>query len=74
MGAGPGGGPGGGSGAGTFAGADWTDVERAASEVREQARRAWRQHGLTAEQTAEIVEILADTSRRIAQVLRMPRD
>ena len=74
SGSGSGGGSGGGSGAGTFAGADWTDVERAASEVREQARRAWRQHGLTAEQTAEIVEILADTSRRIAQVLRMPRD
>ena len=74
SGAGSGRASGGGSGAGTFAGADWTDVERAASEVREQARRAWRQHGLTAEQTAEIVEILADTSRRIAQVLRMPRD
>jgi DNA-binding PadR family transcriptional regulator len=59
--------------AGGFSSADWTDVERAASEVREQARQAWRQHGLTAEQMAEIVEILADTSRRIAEVLRSPR-
>jgi DNA-binding PadR family transcriptional regulator len=61
------------TGSSAFTGSDWTDVERAASEVRDQARRAWRQHGLTAEQTAEIVAILADTSRRIADVLRSPR-
>lgn len=49
---------------------DWADLERAAYEVRDQARRAWRQHGLTSEQTAELLEILADASRRISEVLR----
>ena len=56
--------------AGSSAGSEWADLERAAYEVRDQARRAWRQHGLTADQTAELVAILADASRRISEVLR----
>ena len=63
------GGAGGSGGSGT-AGREWAELERAAYEVRDQARRAWRQHGLTADQTAELVEILADASRRISEVLR----
>ena len=54
----------------TSGGSEWADLERAAYEVRDQARRAWRQHGLTADQTAELVAILADASRRISEVLR----
>ena len=40
------------------------------AELREEARRAWRQYGLTSEQGREVVDILADASRRIQEVVR----
>ena len=46
------------------------EVESAVAELREEARRAWRQHGLTSEQGREVVDILADASRRIQEVVR----
>jgi len=46
------------------------DVEVAVAELREEARRAWRQYGLTSEQGREVVDILADASRRIQEVVR----
>lgn len=46
------------------------DVEAAVAELREEARRAWRQYGLTSEQGREVVDILADASRRIQEVVR----
>lgn len=46
------------------------EVETAVAELREEARRAWRQYGLTSEQGREVVDILADASRRIQDVVR----
>lgn len=46
------------------------EVESAVAELREEARRAWRQYGLTSEQGREVVDILADASRRIQEVVR----
>ncbi len=54
-------------------GRDWADLERAAYDLRRQARRAWREHGLTGEQTSDLIEILADASQRISDVLRRGR-
>jgi len=53
-------------------GSDWAELERAAYEVRDQARAAWRRHGVTAAQAAALLEILTDASRRIAEVMRQP--
>jgi DNA-binding PadR family transcriptional regulator len=46
------------------------EVETAIAELREEARRAWRQYGLTSEQGREVVDILADASRQIQEVVR----
>jgi DNA-binding PadR family transcriptional regulator len=46
------------------------DVESAIADLREEARRAWRQHGLTAEQGREVVDILSDAARRIQDVVQ----
>jgi LDH2 family malate/lactate/ureidoglycolate dehydrogenase len=46
------------------------EVESAIAELREEARRAWRQHGLTAEQGREVADILADAARRIQEVVQ----
>lgn len=46
------------------------DLERAVNEFRTDARQAWRRHGLTPEQTQEIVGILTDASLRIRSVIR----
>lgn len=45
------------------------DLEQAVSDLRADARQAWRRHGLTPEQTREIVAILADASARIRAVV-----
>ncbi|MGV1008156.1 MAG: PadR family transcriptional regulator [Dermatophilaceae bacterium] len=62
--------------AGSTAAADWpsrrgefADLERAANDLRSQARRAWRRHGVTQEQTTEIAEIISEASRRIGEIL-----
>lgn len=47
-----------------------SELERAMAELRNEARQAWRRHGLTAEQTREVVDILGDASRRIREVVR----
>jgi DNA-binding PadR family transcriptional regulator len=46
------------------------EVESAIAQLREEARRAWRQHGLTAEQGREVADILADAARRIQEVVQ----
>lgn len=46
------------------------EVESAVAELREEARRAWRQYGLTSEQGREVVEIIAEASRKIQDVVR----
>jgi DNA-binding PadR family transcriptional regulator len=45
------------------------DLERAVHELRQEARTAWRRHGLTSEQGHEIVQILSDASSRIRDVV-----
>ena len=55
----------------------WTDVdpkgvrdlEHAVQELRQEARQAWKRHGVTAEQSREIVAILSEASERIREVL-----
>ena len=60
--------------AGPGAGAtDWAELERAAADLRAQARDLWQTHGLTPSQTREIREILTEASRRIGEVLRSAR-
>ena len=46
------------------------ELERAMAELRQEARQAWRRHGLTAEQRREVVDILRSASRRITEVVR----
>jgi DNA-binding PadR family transcriptional regulator len=46
------------------------EVESAVAQLREEARRAWRQYGLTSDQGREVVDILAEASRKIQDVVR----
>jgi DNA-binding PadR family transcriptional regulator len=46
------------------------DLEVAANDLRQEARQAWRRHGLSAEQTREVIDILTDASARIRDVVR----
>jgi DNA-binding PadR family transcriptional regulator len=46
------------------------ELERAVAELRQEARQAWRRHGLTAEQTREVLSILTEASERIREVVR----
>ena len=62
--------------AGSTAANDWpagkgefVDLDRAVNDLRSQARRAWRRHGLTQEQTTEIANIISEASRRIGDIL-----
>jgi DNA-binding PadR family transcriptional regulator len=45
------------------------DLEQAVHQLRQEARDAWRRHGLTGDQTREIVDILGDASARIREVV-----
>jgi DNA-binding PadR family transcriptional regulator len=45
------------------------DLEQAVHELRQEARNAWKRHGLTSEQSHEIVQILSDASNRIRDVI-----
>jgi len=45
------------------------DLEEAVNEFRNEARQAWRRHGLSPEQAREIAGILADASSRIREVM-----
>lgn len=45
------------------------DLEKAVQQLRRDARDAWKRHGVTAEQSREIVGILSDASERIREVL-----
>jgi DNA-binding PadR family transcriptional regulator len=45
------------------------DLERAVQELRHEARAAWTRHGVTAEQSREIIDILTEASGRIREVL-----
>lgn len=45
------------------------DLEHAVQELRQEARQAWKRHGVTAEQSREIVAILSEASERIREVL-----
>ncbi|KQZ88678.1 hypothetical protein ASD62_04495 [Phycicoccus sp. Root563] len=45
------------------------DLEQAVHQLRQEARDAWKRHGLTSEQTKEIVDILGDASTRIREVV-----
>lgn len=49
------------------------DLERAAAQLRSEAQEAWRRHGLTSEQTHEIVTILTEATHRIREVVRTGR-
>ena len=49
------------------------DLEQAVAELRSEARVAWKRHGLTSEQTREIVDIITDATRRIGEVFRNER-
>ncbi len=46
------------------------ELERAVAELRQEARQAWRRHGLTAEQTREVLAILTEASEQIREVVR----
>jgi DNA-binding PadR family transcriptional regulator len=46
------------------------DLERAFAEVRLEAREALRRHGLTADQTREVVAVLSEARERIRALLR----
>ena len=58
-------------------GSDWRgsdsgairDLEQAVHDLRQEARSAWKRHGLTSEQSHEIVQILSDASSRIREVI-----
>ncbi|MFC8504055.1 PadR family transcriptional regulator [Pedococcus sp. NPDC057267] len=45
------------------------DLDRAVQQLRRDARDAWKRHGVTAEQSREIVAILGEASDRIRAVL-----
>lgn len=45
------------------------DLEKAVQQLRRDARDAWKRHGVTAEQSREIVAILGEASERIRAVL-----
>jgi DNA-binding PadR family transcriptional regulator len=45
------------------------DLEQAVQQLRQEARNAWKRHGLTSEQTREIVDILTEASTRIREVV-----
>ena len=45
------------------------DLEQAVHELRSEARSAWKKHGLTAEQSHEIVDILSQASAQIRDVI-----
>jgi DNA-binding PadR family transcriptional regulator len=46
------------------------ELERAIAELRQEARQAWKRHGLTTEQSREVVDILTEASDRIRAVVR----
>jgi DNA-binding PadR family transcriptional regulator len=46
------------------------ELEKAIAELRQEARQAWKRHGLTSEQTREVVEILGDAASQIREVVR----
>jgi DNA-binding PadR family transcriptional regulator len=46
------------------------DLEVAASQVRHEAREAWKRHGLSTEQTREVIDILTEATARIKEVVR----
>lgn len=46
------------------------DLETAANDLRQEARQAWKRHGLTTEQTREVIDIITDASARIRDVVR----
>ncbi|WP_406830365.1 PadR family transcriptional regulator [Pedococcus sp. KACC 23699] len=46
------------------------DLDRAVQQLRREAREAWKRHGLTSEQTHEILDILGDATARIREVVR----
>lgn len=52
---------------------DYSDLDAAVSQLRAQARTAWRRHGLTTDQTREIADIVAEASRRIGDILAHPQ-
>jgi DNA-binding PadR family transcriptional regulator len=45
------------------------ELEQAVQQLRQEARNAWKRHGLTSEQTREIVDILSEASTRIREVV-----
>ncbi|WP_270889066.1 PadR family transcriptional regulator [Pedococcus sp. 5OH_020] len=45
------------------------EVEEAVHQLRQEARNAWKRHGLTGEQTREIIDIVTDASARIREVV-----
>ncbi|TPG18359.1 PadR family transcriptional regulator [Pedococcus bigeumensis] len=45
------------------------DLEQAVAELRSEARGAWKRHGLTSDQSREIIEILSEATGRIRDVI-----
>lgn len=45
------------------------DLEQAVAELRSEARGAWKRHGLTSDQSREIIDILAEATGRIRDVI-----
>lgn len=45
------------------------DLEEAVAELRSEARGAWKRHGLTSDQSREIIDILAEATGRIRDVI-----
>ena len=46
------------------------DLERTVQQIRRDVRDAWRQSGISSEQTREVADILSDASSRIREVFR----
>jgi DNA-binding PadR family transcriptional regulator len=45
------------------------DLELAVAELRSEARGAWKRHGLTSDQSREIIDILSEATGRIRDVI-----
>jgi DNA-binding PadR family transcriptional regulator len=46
------------------------DLDKAVQQIRRDVRDAWRQNGISSEQTREVADILRDASDRIREVFR----
>ena len=45
------------------------DLEQAVAELRSEARSAWKRHGLTSDQSRQIIDILSEATGRIRDII-----